>query len=252
MKNITDLIKNIDKAEDLSLETKFMNEVKTWDVFLFYKYYRDHKDEQNELQYAARTWVELHIVENIKPEAWETMIQLLKYVYAHTRSRKYEATIEDLLLDEIGSGRTAEARMLIKEETAEEETETEETETEKEEENIMTTLTEERREAIERLKELNTDNYYTDDVIEEIYEITSGLNISELEYDFEEVWDAEAMFEYIKEMSDDLDAIIYRLEDCSAGAKYYRFNGYGNFEDWTAEDLDWLVKGIIETIEQAE
>lgn len=121
----------------------------------------------------------------------------------------------------------------------------------KEEENTMTTLTEERREAIERLKELNTDSYYTDDVIEEIYSITSGLNIGELEECLEEIYDDEIILEYMK-AQDDLDSLIYRLEYCSGGAQYYRMNAYGNFEDWTTENLDWLIKSIIETIEEAE
>ena len=125
------------------------------------------------------------------------------------------------------------------------------TTTMKEEEKTMTTLTKERRTAIKRLKKVNTKNYYTDDVIDEIYKITSGLNIGELEECLEEIWDSDLIFEYIKDQRD-LDSVLYRIRWCNPGAEYYRMNAYGNLEDWTAEDLDWLVKNIIETIEEAE
>lgn len=122
----------------------------------------------------------------------------------------------------------------------------------KEEENTMTTLTEERKEAIERLKEVDTENYYTDDVIEEIKEITWELNIDEIEEDFEDIWDADLIFDYIKDTSEDLDRIIYKLEDCHAGAQYYYRDAYENFRDIEAADLKMLVNCIIMSIEQAE
>ena len=116
-------------------------------------------------------------------------------------------------------------------------------------------LTKERAaEFIEQIKEVNTENYYTDDAINLLGNIIADLyNEDYLDlFDlYEDFWTEDIITQYIKEDITDLDSMIYLLEDCHAGAQYYYRDAYGNFRDVKSSDLEMMADCMIEEIKAA-